>query len=107
MYQKTETKVYKTPHSHFVQDIADGRVRLVDAPPIRAELDPDMFSLSVNRLNKQNLQPVMTELSNRLDAISSLNAQVSELDKSISEYQHEMKVKQDIENFKKEYGEQD
>lgn len=104
MYQKTEIKLYKTPHPHFVQDIADGRVRLVDAPSIRTELDPDMFSLSINRLNKQNLQPVLTELSNRLDAISSLNVQVSELDKSISDYQHEMKVKQDVENFKKEYG---
>lgn len=104
MYQKPKTKKTPTYHPHFVQEVGNGKVRMVDAPPIREEIDPEMFSLSVNRLNKQNLQPVATELSNRLDGIHALEREVQSLDDSIAEYQRNEKAKADAAAFEKEFG---
>lgn len=100
MYQK-QPKNPKRPikHPHFVRDVGSGKQILSDAPKIQSEIDPEMFSLSVNKLNKQNLQPVTTELSNRLDAVHALEREKQSLENSIAEYQHAQQVEKDRKAF--------
>lgn len=104
MYQKQKPKIYPTKHPHFVQEIGDGITILSDAPQIKSELDPDMFSLTVNKLNKQNLQPVSTELSNRLDAVHALEREAKTLENSINDYQQQQKTLADTKKFEEMFN---
>lgn len=101
MIKRTKIEVPPICHPHFVEDVGNSKVVRSDAPAIRSEIDPNMFSLGVNKINKQNLQPVQTELSNRIDAMLYLASESAKLESSIQDYQKEQDIKASAAKFQK------
>lgn len=63
------------PHPHFYDDVA--RTVTSDAPTVSSDLSPEMFALSVNRLNGRNLQPVQLEPLNGIDTAVKIDDMIS------------------------------
>lgn len=111
MYKKTKVRNLSRfiPHPHFKDDVGNGFRILPDAPQIESDLDPQLFSLRLNRLNGRNLDPCTIEESNRLSSMASLTVQSRTLESSIEKEIEDAEVtaraerfKQEIENIKKE-----
>lgn len=103
MYTRIKQNINRfTPKPHFKETIGNGFQIRPDAPEIDPNLSKEMFSLSVNKLNGRNIQPVTLEESNRLASVASLDVVATNLDTSIQDYQKQQQEEKDYQEYLKQ-----
>lgn len=100
--KKFVQKMSKVPHPHFYDDVS--RVVTSDVPSISEQFSPDMFSLSVNKLNGRNLQPVSLQPLNGLDLSVKMDDMISQTEE-IQESERISQKEQELNRKLKELNE--